>query len=86
MVTGASTADLAVVLVDAAKGVTTQTRRHSAIVSLLGIEAVVVAINKMDLVGYAEDRFEAIAAETSDLARRARTARPRVHSHVGAAR
>ena len=68
MVTGASTADLAVVLVDAAKGVTTQTRRHSAIVSLLGIEAVVVAVNKMDLVGYAEDRFDAIAAEASDLA------------------
>ena len=67
MVTGASTADLAVILVDAAKGVTTQTRRHSAIVSLLGIRAVVVAVNKMDLVGYAEDRFEAIAAEVSDL-------------------
>ena len=68
MVTGASTADLAVILVDAAKGVTTQTRRHSAIVSLLGIKAAVVAINKMDLVGYAEDRFDAIAAEASDLA------------------
>ena len=68
MVTGASTADLAVILVDAAKGVTTQTRRHSAIVSLLGIKAVVAAINKMDLVGYAEDRFDAIAAEASDLA------------------
>lgn len=68
MVTGASTADLAVVLVDAAKGVTTQTRRHSSIVSLLGITSVVVAVNKMDLVGYAEDRFAAIAAEASDLA------------------
>ena len=68
MVTGASTADLAVILVDAAKGVTTQTRRHSAIVSLLGIKAVVAAVNKMDLVGYAEDRFDAIAAEASDLA------------------
>ncbi len=68
MVTGASTADLAVILVDAAKGVTTQTRRHSAVVSLLGIKAVVAAINKMDLVGYAEDRFDAIAAEASDLA------------------
>ena len=67
MVTGASTADLAVILVDAAKGVTTQTRRHSAIVSLLGIKAVVVAVNKMDLVGYAEERFDAIAAEASDL-------------------
>ena len=68
MATGASTADLAVILVDAAKGVTTQTRRHSVIVSLLGIKAVVMAINKMDLVGYAEDRFDAIAAEASDLA------------------
>ena len=68
MVTGASVADLAVVLVDAAKGVTTQTRRHSSIVSLMGITSVVVAVNKMDLVGYAEDRFAAIAAEASDLA------------------
>ena len=68
MVTGASTADLAVILVDAANGMTTQTRRHSAIVSLLGIKAVIVAINKMDLVGYAEDRFDAIAAEACDLA------------------
>ncbi len=68
MATGASTADLAVILVDAAKGVTSQTRRHSAIVSLLGIRAVVVAVNKMDLAGYAEDRFDAIAAEVSDLA------------------
>ena len=68
MVTGASTADLAVVLVDAARGVTTQTRRHSSIVSLMGIASVVVAVNKMDLVGYSEDRFAAIAAEASDLA------------------
>ena len=68
MVTGASTADLAVILVDAAKGVTTQTRRHSSIVSLMGIASVVVAVNKMDLVGYSEDRFAAIAAEASDLA------------------
>ena len=68
MVTGASTADLAVILVDAAKGVTTQTRRHSSIVSLMGITSVVVAVNKMDLVGYDEDRFAAIAAEASDLA------------------
>ena len=68
MATGASTADLAVVLVDAAKGVTTQTRRHCSIVSLMGIASVVVAVNKMDLVGYSEDRFAAIAAEASDLA------------------
>ena len=68
MATGASNSDLAVILVDAAKGVTAQTRRHSLIVSLLGITEVVVAVNKMDLVGYSEDRFGAIAAEASDLA------------------
>ena len=54
MVTGASTADVAVILVDARKGVLTQTRRHSFLVSLLGIEHVVVAINKMDLVDYSQ--------------------------------
>ena len=53
MVTGASTADLAVILIDARKGVLTQTRRHSYLVSLLGIRHVVLAVNKMDLVGYA---------------------------------
>src|SRR6476660_5656044 len=55
MVTGASTADVAVILVDARKGVLTQTRRHSYIVSLLGIRHVVLAINKMDLVGFSEE-------------------------------
>ena len=63
MATGASTADLAVILVDARKGVTTQTRRHAFITSLLGIRQVVVAVNKMDLVAYAEERFEAIRQE-----------------------
>src|SRR6187401_471312 len=57
MATGASTADLAVILIDARKGMLTQTRRHSYLVSLLGIKRVVVAINKMDLVEYSEDRF-----------------------------
>ena len=60
MVTGASTAELAVILIDARKGVLTQTRRHSYLVSLLGIRQVVVAINKMDLVGYSQERFESI--------------------------
>ena len=55
MVTGASTADVAVLMVDARKGVLTQTRRHSYLVSLLGIRKVVVAINKMDLVDYSEE-------------------------------
>ena len=52
MVTGASTASLAVILIDASKGVLTQTRRHSYLVSLIGIRTFVLAINKMDLVGY----------------------------------
>ena len=60
MVTGASTADLAVVLVDARKGILTQTRRHSLVVSLLGIRSIVLAVNKMDLVGHAESVFRAI--------------------------
>ncbi len=60
MVTGASTADVAVVLVDARKGVLTQTRRHSYLVHLMGIRHVVLAINKMDMVDYAQARFEEI--------------------------
>src|SRR5678816_1405555 len=63
MVTGASTADLAVILVDARKGVLTQTRRHSFLVNLLGIRRIVLAINKMDLVDYSQSRFEEIVAE-----------------------
>ena len=60
MVTGASTADLAVILLDARKGVLTQTRRHSYLVSLVGIRRVVLAVNKMDLVGYSEEVFSQI--------------------------
>jgi bifunctional enzyme CysN/CysC len=60
MVTGASAADLAVILIDARKGVLTQTRRHSYIVSLLGIRRIVLAINKMDLVEYSQERFAGI--------------------------
>ncbi len=63
MVTGASSADLAVILVDARKGVLAQTRRHSAIVHLLGIRHVVLAVNKMDLVDYSQDRFDQIVAD-----------------------
>jgi bifunctional enzyme CysN/CysC len=63
MVTGASTAHLAVVLVDARMGVLTQSRRHAFISSLLGIPHMVVAVNKMDLVGWSEDAFEAIAED-----------------------
>lgn len=63
MATGASTADLAIILVDARKGLLPQTRRHSFIVSLVGVRHVVVAINKMDLVGYDEAVFERIVAD-----------------------
>ena len=68
MVTGASTADVAVILIDARKGILTQTRRHSFIVSLLGIEHVIVAINKMDLVDFSEETFKKIKEEYSKLA------------------
>ncbi len=60
MATGASTADLAVILVDATKGISTQTRRHAFIVSLLGIKHIVLAVNKMDLRDYDQDVFEQI--------------------------
>src|SRR5688572_24395706 len=60
MATGASTCQLAVILIDARTGVVTQTRRHSFIVSLMGIKHVVVAVNKMDLVDYAQEVFERI--------------------------
>ena len=63
MATGASTCDLAIILIDARHGVQTQTRRHSYIVSLLGIRHVIVAINKMDLVDFSEDVFNGIRAD-----------------------
>ena len=65
MVTGASTADLAIVLVDARHGVVEQTRRHAFLASLLGIPHLVVAVNKMDLVGFSEERFDEIVREFS---------------------
>lgn len=68
MATGASTCDLAVVMIDARKGVLTQSRRHSFIVSLLGLKHIVVAINKMDLVDYSEEVFNKIRAEYETLA------------------
>ena len=69
MVTGASSADLAVILIDARKGVLTQTRRHSYLVSLIGIRKVVLAINKMDLVGYSEAIFNQIVEDYTAFAR-----------------
>lgn len=68
MVTGASTADVAIILIDARKGILTQTRRHSFIVSLLGIEHVIVAINKMDLVDFSEDTYTEISKAYGSLA------------------
>jgi bifunctional enzyme CysN/CysC len=70
MATGASNCDLAIILIDARHGVQQQTRRHSFIVSLLGIRHVVVAINKMDLVGWSQEVFERIKSEYTDFATR----------------
>ncbi|HNP37014.1 MAG TPA: sulfate adenylyltransferase subunit CysN [Woeseiaceae bacterium] len=68
MVTGASTADLAVILIDARQGVLTQTRRHSYLVKLVGIKHVVLAVNKMDLVGYDQGVFDKIIADYHEFA------------------
>ena len=68
MVTGASTADVAIVLVDAGKGVLTQTRRHSYLVSLLGIRTVVLAVTKMDRVDWSQETFQAIVADYARMA------------------
>ncbi len=70
MVTGASTADLAVILLDARKGVVEQTRRHAYLVGMLGVHHVAAAVNKMDLVEWSQERFEEIEAELADLAPR----------------
>ncbi len=70
MITGASTADLAVILIDARKGVLTQTRRHSYLVSLVGIKHVVLAINKLDLVGYSQQIYDLIDVEYRAFAER----------------
>jgi sulfate adenylyltransferase subunit 1 len=68
MVTGASTADLSVILVDATKGISRQTRRHSAVAALLAIPRIVVAVNKMDQVGFSRSVFEEIAADFAAVA------------------
>lgn len=69
MVTGASTADAAILMVDARKGILTQTRRHSYLVSLIGIKHILVAVNKMDLVDYSEQRFKEISEEYLEFAK-----------------
>ena len=68
MVTGASTADLAVILIDARKGVLVQTRRHSYLAKLLGIRNIVLAVNKMDLIDYDQAKYDAILADYTDFA------------------
>ncbi|MBI1367313.1 MAG: sulfate adenylyltransferase subunit CysN [Planctomycetes bacterium] len=70
MATGASTCDLAIILIDARHGVLAQTKRHSFIVSLLGIKHVIIAINKMDLVGFSQDVFDKIRADYANFASR----------------
>ena len=68
MATGASTADAAVVLIDATKGVLRQSRRHAYIAHLLGVRHIVAAVNKMDLVGFSQEVFERISAEFREFA------------------
>src|SRR5580700_7392651 len=68
MATGASNADVALILVDAASGVTRQTRRHVLLVAMLGIRHIVVAVNKMDLVDWSETAFRAIERELGEFA------------------
>ncbi len=70
MATGASTCDLAIILIDARHGVMTQTKRHSFIVSLLGIKHVIIAVNKMDLVDFSEEKFEQICQDYREFATR----------------
>tara|TARA_B100001093_G_scaffold70058_1_gene60538 strand:- start:4047 stop:5936 length:1890 start_codon:yes stop_codon:yes gene_type:complete len=68
MATGASTADVAIILIDAKQGVLTQTRRHSFIVSMVGVKKVLLAVNKLDLVDYSEDVYRQIVSDYSDFA------------------
>ncbi len=75
-VTGASTADLAIILIDARKGVLTQTRRHSFLVTLLGIRNIVVAINKMDLVDYSKDVYDRIVNDYNLMFKKLRFSLP----------
>ena len=81
MVTAASTADLAVILIDARRGVLTQTRRHACIAHLLGIPHIVVAVNKIDLVGHSRERFEEIRSHYLQFAERLGSAAARFLPH-----
>ena len=86
MVTGASTADLAIVLVDARNGLTEQTRRHAFLATLLRVPHLVLAVNKMDLVDYSSEVFDRIAGGVHRLRGQAGDRRPDVHPDLGAAR
>ena len=86
MVTGASTADLAVILIDARQGILTQTRRHSYLVHLLGIRQIVLAINKMDLVDYDQARFDTIVADYRAIRRHRRHQRLAGSADIGTGR
>ena len=71
MATGASTADVAIILIDAEQGVLTQTRRHSFIVSMVGVKKVLLAVNKLDLVNYSQEVYNQIVSDYSDFAENA---------------
>jgi bifunctional enzyme CysN/CysC len=86
MVTGASTADLAMVLVDARKGCVEQSRRHAFLASLLRVPHLVLCVNKMDLVDWDQDRFDRDQGRVPRLRHQARHPRPHHHPGVGAAR
>ena len=83
MATGASTADLAVILIDARKGVLTQTRRHTFIATLLGIRHLVVAVNKMDLMDYGQTVFAGYRGRLSRLRQKPRRRQHHLHSALG---
>ncbi len=85
MVTGASTADLAIVLVDARNGLTEQSRRHAFLTTLLRVPHLVLAVNKMDLVDYSEDRLRADRGGVHRFRSQAGDRRPHLHSHLGSA-
>ena len=84
MVTGASTADLGLVLVDARQGLTEQSRRHAVLLSLLRVPHLVLAINKMDLVDWSQEIYEKIHKEFTQLRDEAQHPRPRGHPDLGA--
>ena len=86
MVTGASTADLALVLVDARKGLIEQSRRHAFLATLLQVPHLVLVVNKMDLVDYSQEVYDEHPRRVHRVRRQAARARPHGHARVGAQR